>query len=56
MEKFCIVEWAACIATSDYKRKYLEGKKLVKAILFAKFANFSDSKIFPHMVYWIVIL
>ena len=45
--KIYIGEWAACIATTDYKRKYLEGKKLTKVVLFAKFAKFFPLQNFP---------
>ena len=38
------------IATTDHKRKYLEGKKLAKGILFVKFANFPAPKV-SHVRY-----
>ena len=45
--KTYIGEWATCIATTDYKTKYLEGKKLAKGILFAKFTKFFPLQNFP---------
>ena len=45
--KIYIGEWATCIATTDYKRKYLEGKKWRKEFSSPNSPSYSPLQNFP---------